>query len=105
VRFLPNGNILAASRGVVYELDRRGRALRSFITAEEDFGEVALDPDGTSFRTTANNRLFRFDLITGNPIGQPTLLRNCAYGARSMAIRGEWRAAMHAVPHRRSVLH
>jgi hypothetical protein len=105
VRFLPNGNILGASRVVVREIDRHGRTLRGFITSEQDYGEVALDPDGTSFRTTANNRLFRFDLVTGNSIGQPAQLRNCACGARSMAIRGEWRAAMHPAPHRRSVLH
>jgi hypothetical protein len=104
VRFLPNGNILAAADGAVFELDRRGTVLRRFLTSNEDSGEVALDPDGTSFRTTANNRLFRFDLITGNQIGQPAPLRNCVYGARSIAIQGEWRAAMHPATRRRSAL-
>src|SRR5205807_5663924 len=66
VRFLPNSNILAASRGAVVEVDRNGTVLRSFITSESDYGFLAIDPDGTSFRTTANNRQFRFDLITGN---------------------------------------
>ena len=105
VRFLPNGNLLLASRGVVYEIDRRGMLLRSFTTSESDYGLLAIDPDGMSFRTTAGNRLFRFDLITGNQIAQPVQLRNAAYGAVSMAIRGEWRAAWNPAPHRRSVLH
>jgi hypothetical protein len=104
VRFLPNGNILAAAAGAVFELDRRGTVVRRFLTANEDSGELAVDPDGTSFRTTASNRLFRFNLTTGDEIGQPAPLRNSTYGARSMAIRGEWRAAMHPATRRRSLL-
>jgi len=103
VRFLPNGNILASSRGVVYELDRRGAIVRRFITSYIDSGEVAVDPDEKSFWATSGNRLFRFDLTTGNVIAGPVWLRTAAYGARSMAIRGEWRAAMHPVSRRRSV--
>ena len=102
-RFLPNGNILAASRGVVLEVDRRGAAVRSFITSQSDYGLLAIDPDGTSFRTTANNRQFRFDLNTGNPLAPPAWLRNAVYGTRSMAIRGEWRAALHTKIGRRSM--
>jgi hypothetical protein len=102
VRFLPNGDILAGSRGAIYELDRRGATVRRFVTSEQDYGEVVLDPDGASFWTSSGNRLFRFDLITGNLIAGPVWLRNAAYGARSMAVRGEWRAAMNPA-RRRSV--
>jgi hypothetical protein len=101
VRFLPNGNILAGSRGLVYELDRRGAVVRRFVTWYQDFGEVAIDPDEKSFWTTAGNRLLRVDLITGAVAGSISL-RNAAYGARSMAVRGEWRAAMNPLPRRRS---
>lgn len=101
VRFLPNGNILAGSRGLVYELDRRGAVVRRFVTWYQDFGEVAIDPDEKSFWTTAGNRLLRIDMSTGTIAGS-IWLRNAAYGARSMAIRGEWRAAMNPLPRRRS---
>ena len=101
MRFLPNGNILAGSRGAIYEIDRRGATVRRFATSEQGYGEVVLDPDGASFWTSSGNRLFRFDLATGNLIAGPVWLRN-AYGARSMAVRGEWRAAMNPA-RRRSV--
>jgi len=102
VRFLPNGNILAGSRGAIYEIDRRGAFVRRFTTSERGYGEVVLDPDGVSFWTSSDNRLFRFDLTTGNLIAGPVWLRNAAYGARSMAVRGEWRLAMYPA-RRRSV--
>jgi hypothetical protein len=102
-RFLPDGNILAASRGAVVEIDRHATVVRTFITSESDYGFLAIDPDGTSFRTTANNRQFRFDLITGKALGPPAWLRNAVYGSRSMAIRGEWRAALHVPTGRRSM--
>ena len=105
VRFLPNGNILASSRGVVYELDRRGAILRRFITSYINSGEVAIDPDEKSFWATSGNRLFRFDLTTGNVIAGPVWLRTAAGGARSMAVRGEWRAALNPIPRRRSAGH
>jgi len=105
VRFLPNGNILASSRGVVYELDRRGAIVRRFTTSYIDSGEVAVDPDEKSFWATSGNRLFRFDLTTGNVIAGPVWLRTAAGGARSMAVRGEWRAALNPIPRRRSAGH
>ena len=105
VRFLPNGNILASSRGVVVQLDRRGAIVRRFITSYIDSGEVAIDPDEKSFWATSGNRLFRFDLTTGNVIAGPVWLRTAAGGARSMAVRGEWRAALNPIPRRRSAGH
>ncbi len=103
VRFLPSGNILVGSRGVVYELERDGATVRVFTTDAENFGHVVIDPDGSSFWTTSNNRVFRFSLATGSLLAGPVWLRNAAYGARSMAVRGEWRAAMHPIPRRRAV--
>ena len=103
VRFLPNGNLLASSPGAVYELSRNGVVLRRFVTSDDGLGEIVIDPDGTSFWATCGNRLFRFDLTTGNVIAGPVWLHNAAYGARSMAVRGEWRAALHPRPRRRSV--
>ena len=103
VRFLPSGNLLVSSPGAVYELSRNGVVLRRFVTSDDGLGEIVIDPDGMSFWASCGNRLFRFDLTTGNVIAGPVWLHNAVYGARSMAVRGEWRAALHPKPRRRSV--
>ena len=70
VRFLPGGDILAFN------------------------GNIALSPDGTEFVGVTENSIARYDVATRRQLAGPVPLRNAAYGVRSIAIRGEWRAAL-----------
>ena len=70
VRFLPNGEILAFN------------------------GYIALSPDATAFVAVTENSVSRYDLATRQQLAGPVMLRNAVYGVRSIAIRGEWRAAL-----------
>jgi hypothetical protein len=102
VRFLPDGSMLAASRGAVYQLNRNGMLIRKFMTYPGFFGYVVLDPDGDSFWTNADFKLIRFSLLTGKAIAGPVQIRSGIH-VRSMAVRGEWRASLHPLPRRRAV--
>ena len=77
VRFLPNGEILAFD------------------------GNIAITPDGTAFVGVTENTLARYDIATRQVLAGPEPLRNAAYGAQSIVIRGEWRAALQAPTGRR----
>jgi hypothetical protein len=78
VRYLPNGEILAFD------------------------GNIAIAPDATAFIGVTQNSATRYDLATRQPLAGPMMLRNAVYGARSIAIRGEWRAALNPAIRRRS---
>lgn len=70
VRFLPNGEVLAFD------------------------GNIAITPDATAFVGVTQNSISSYDLVTRQPLAGPVPLRNAVYGVRSIAIRGEWRAAL-----------
>ena len=70
VRFLPSGEVLAFN------------------------GNIAITPDAASFVGAMQNSVARYDLVTRQPLAGPAPLRNAVYGVRSIAIRGEWRAAI-----------
>ena len=70
VRFLPNGEILAFD------------------------GNIAITPDAAAFVGVTQNSVARYDLATRQQVAGPAPLRNAVYGVRSIAIRGEWRAAI-----------
>jgi len=70
VRFLPSGEVLAFN------------------------GSLALTPDGTAFVGVTDNSVAKYDVASREQLAGPAPLRNAVYGVRSIAIRGEWRAAL-----------
>jgi hypothetical protein len=98
VRILPNGRLLAASRG---SLEARGRDGALLLRYAVPATKLALDPSGTTAIIFADVVLRRVDLATGYVIAGPVEQQRGIY-VRGMALTGEWRAAS---PRRRRASH
>ncbi len=98
VRFLPDETILAASRDVIFQLERDGSVIRRFQPNFAGPLSVFLDPTGSSFIAASlhdGKQLLRFD---SDGLHSATI--HDGLSISSVAIRGEWRAALNPLPRR-----